>query len=60
MKKRILEIADRLLTLARTTLAAIEPQGLGHAVLEEIVGRVGQRCELTMRQLWEDKGEAPI
>ncbi|MEO5794143.1 MAG: type II toxin-antitoxin system HipA family toxin [Rhodoferax sp.] len=53
VKKRILEMADRLPTLARTTLAAMELQGNGHAVLGEIVGLVGQRCGLTVRRLGE-------
>lgn len=56
VKKRILEIADRLPSLARTTLAAMELQGNGHVVLGVIVGLVGQRCELTVRRLGESKG----
>ena len=59
VKKRILEIADRLPTLARTTLTAMELQGHGHAVLGEIVGLVGQRCDLTVRRLTESDEVAP-
>nr|WP_315246220.1 type II toxin-antitoxin system HipA family toxin [uncultured Albidiferax sp.] len=50
-RKRILEMADRLPGMARTTLAAMELQGNGHAVLGEIVELVGQRCGLTVRRL---------
>ncbi|MBC7681764.1 MAG: type II toxin-antitoxin system HipA family toxin [Ferruginibacter sp.] len=50
-KKRILEIADRLPGIARTTLAAMDQQENGHAVLGEIVGLVEQRCALTVRRL---------
>ena len=50
-RKRILEIAERLPRMARSTLAGMELQGNGHAVLGEIVELVGQRCGLTMRRL---------
>ena len=50
-RKRILEMAERLPGVARSTLAAMELQGNGHAVLGEIVGVVEQRCGLTVRRL---------
>lgn len=50
-RKRILEMAERLPGTARCTLAAMELQGNGHAVLGEIVGLVEQRCGLTVRRL---------
>ena len=51
VKKRILKMAERLPTLARSRLAAMELQGNGHAVLGEIEKLVGQRCDLTVRRL---------
>lgn len=57
VRKRILEIAGRLPTLARTTLANMELQGYGHAVLRQIVTLVEQRCDLTLRRLTAGSGE---
>ncbi|MCX7279779.1 MAG: type II toxin-antitoxin system HipA family toxin [Burkholderiales bacterium] len=50
-RKRILEMAQRLPGVARSTLAAMELQGNGHAVPREIVELVGQRCTLTAQRL---------
>jgi serine/threonine-protein kinase HipA len=57
VRKRILEIAGRLPTLARTTVANMELQGNGHAVLGQIVELVAQRCDLTLRRLTAGNGE---
>lgn len=57
VRKRILEIAGQLPTLARTTVANMELQGYGHAVLGQIVELVAQRCDLTRRRLTAGNGE---
>lgn len=51
VKKRILDIAKRLPTLARATLATFEAQGNGHPVLGQIVTLIDQRCALTIGRL---------
>ena len=51
VKKRVLEIARRLPDLARTTHAAMDAEGNGHAVVGQIVALIDQRCALTIRRL---------
>jgi serine/threonine-protein kinase HipA len=47
VKKRILEMAQRLTVLAQATQASLEAQGQGHPILGAIVGLIAQRCALT-------------
>lgn len=51
VKKRILDIAKRLPTLASTTLVAFEDRGLNHPILEQIAALIDRRCALTIRNL---------
>jgi serine/threonine-protein kinase HipA len=55
VKKRILAIAQRLPSLARSTRSAFEQPvdgpSLHHAVLGQIVTLIEQRCALTTRRL---------
>lgn len=53
VKKRILDIANRLPDLARATQATLESQGNGHPILGQIVTLIDQRCALTIRRLTE-------
>jgi len=49
VKKRILEIAQRLPALAHTTQAAFD----AHPIINQVVALVEQRCALTVRRLTE-------
>jgi len=49
VKKRILEIAQRLPALAHTTQAAFD----AHPIISQVVALVEQRCALTVRRLTE-------
>jgi len=51
VKKRILDIAKRLPNLALSTQAALQAQGNGHPILDQIVTLIDQRCTLTSRRL---------
>ncbi len=51
VKKRIVEIAKRLPSLAYATQADFEAQGDGHPILGQIVTLIEQRCALTIRRL---------
>lgn len=51
VKKRILDIARRLPDVARATRAALQSQGNGHPIIEQIIALIDQRCALTYRRL---------
>ncbi len=53
VRRRILEIAQRLPALAQATQTNLEAQGHGHPILGAIVGLVEQRCALTIRRFTE-------
>ena len=50
VKKRILDIANRLPVLAQSTQANMEAQGHGHPILGAIVALIAQRCALTVQR----------
>ena len=50
VKKRILDIANRLPALAQSTQANMEAQGHGHPILSAIVALIAQRCALTVQR----------
>lgn len=51
VKKRILNIAQRLPDLATKTIAVFEAEGNSHAILHQIMTLIEQRCERTIRSL---------
>jgi serine/threonine-protein kinase HipA len=51
VKKRILNIAQRLPDLAEKTIALFETEGNSHAVLTQILMLIEHRCEMTIRNL---------
>ena len=51
VKKRILDIAKRLPDLARATQATFQSLGNSHAIIDQIVTLIDQRCALTIRRL---------
>jgi serine/threonine-protein kinase HipA len=53
VRKRILDIANRLPALAQSTQASMEAQGHGHPILGVIVALIAQRCALTIRRFAE-------
>ncbi len=53
VRKRILDIANRLPALAQSTQTSMESQGHGHPVLGAIVALIVQRCALTIRRFAE-------
>lgn len=59
VKKRILDIARRLPDVARATQAALQSQGNGHPIIEQIVTLIEQRCALTIRRLTTQKVGEP-
>lgn len=59
VKKRILDIAKRLPTLAHATQAALEAQDSGHPILSQIVMLIEQRCALTTRRLTAPDADDP-
>ena len=60
VRKRVLEIAKRLPSLARTTLETFEAKGNGHAILGQIVALIEQRCALATRRLSEPKADNTV
>jgi serine/threonine-protein kinase HipA len=57
VKRRILDIAKRLPGLARATQVAMQADGNSHAVLDQIVTLIDQRCTLTIRRLATHQAE---
>ena len=51
VKKRILNIAQRLPGLAAKTMAVFEAEGNDHSILEKILALIEQRCEKTIHSL---------
>lgn len=51
VKKRILNIAQRLPDLAAKTITTFEAEGNGHTILPQIVTLIEQRCERTVHSL---------
>ena len=51
VKKRILNIAQRLPGLAAKTMAVFEAEGNAHAILPQIMTLIEQRCERAIRSL---------
>ena len=49
VKKRILNIAQRLPDLASKTMAVFEADGHSHTILAQIMTLIGQRCDRTIR-----------
>ena len=57
VKRRIVDIAKRLPDLAHAVQAAFELEGNGHAIIEQIVTLITQRCSLTIRRLTAPQAE---
>lgn len=51
VKKRVLNIAQRLPTLAAKTITVFEAEGNGHTILPHIMTLIEHRCALTIRCL---------
>jgi serine/threonine-protein kinase HipA len=51
VKKRILNIAQRLPDLAVKTITTFEAEGIGHTILPQIITLIEQRCERAIRSL---------
>jgi serine/threonine-protein kinase HipA len=51
VKKRILNIAQRLPDLAENTIALFEAEGNSHAILTQILALIEHRCAMTIRNL---------
>jgi serine/threonine-protein kinase HipA len=51
VKKRILNIAQRLPDLAEKTIALFEAEGNNHAILTQIMMLIEHRCVMTIRNL---------
>lgn len=60
VRKRVLEIAKRLPSLARTTLETFEAKGNGHAILAQIVALIEQRCALATRRFSEPNADNTV
>lgn len=54
VKKRVLNIAQRLPALAAKTIAVFEAGANGHSVLNKIMTLIEQRCERSIRSLKSD------
>ncbi len=50
VKKRVVEIAKRLPTLAHSLRVTMDGEGSGHAIIGSIVALIDQRCALTIRR----------
>jgi len=54
VKKRVLNIAQRLPALAAKTIPVFEAEGNGHSILDKIMTLIEQRCERSIRSLKSD------